>query len=74
MKITCYTVANSRTADGSATKHGKSTVQGTPVRNLEDHDCKPLHGNQVSERSPYKSTSAITMFTMHITEFIVTVK
>ena len=39
-KIT-YTYS-SRTAHVTATKPGKSTVRRTPVRNLEDHGCKPL--------------------------------
>ena len=36
------TTYNSRTAHGTATKPGRSTVLGTPVRNLENHGCKPL--------------------------------
>ena len=32
---------NARTVHGTATKPGRSTVLQMPVRNLEDHGCKP---------------------------------
>ena len=58
------TTYNSWTAHGTATKPGETTVLWIPVRNLEDHGCKPPD-NQVGERFPYMSTRATNMFTMH---------